>query len=55
MVGMRERDGFLQGDPAKKWEVAIGGTCWGTKDCHKSSIGTVSFEKNFNKICSASW
>ena len=55
IVGMRERAGFMQGVPAKKWEVSIGGTCWGMKDCQKSSAGTVSLENSINKICSASW
>jgi len=54
IIGMRERDGFMQRVPAKEREVSIGGTCWGMKDCQKSSIGTGSLEKNINKTCSAS-
>lgn len=26
IIGMRERDGYVQGVPAKKWEVSIEGT-----------------------------
>lgn len=54
-VGMRERDGFRQGVPAKKWEVSVGGTCWGMKDGQKPSTGTASSEKRSNEICGACW